>query len=89
MRTRAERRFNTERKLKYRKNLLKRFGKRDGSIFEKHRQKIDASLGYMRDGNVSHFVQCGSTKKTKNSANKHYGPKYNWSWHDLKQILNG
>lgn len=36
-------------------------GKQGGLIYERHRQKLDQSLGYKRDGNVTHYVSAGYT----------------------------
>ena len=84
----AERRYRMECKLKHRRNLLKALGLQGGTLYERHRDKINHSIGYMRDGNVSHYVSCGFRKRTKNSA-KHrtYGSRYNYSKHDVIQNL--
>ena len=92
MRTRAERRTNTEKKLNQRKNLLKKLGTQGGTIFEKHIKKVEQSFGYMRDGNVSHYVSCGFGTRTKNSSRRgtpsslNYGTRYNYKPHDQRQI---
>ena len=54
----------TERKLKQRERLIKSFGLQQGTLYEKHREKIYKSLGYMRDGNVRHFVAVRPHRKT-------------------------
>ena len=38
-------------------------GMQGGTLYAKHRDKVTNSLGYMRDGNVSHYVSVGYTKK--------------------------
>lgn len=84
---RSERRYRTECKILHRANIMKWLGLQGGTLYEKHRKKIKNSLGYMRDGNVSHYVQCGFSKKTKNSSKRRtYGSSYNYSKHDLIQI---
>lgn len=92
MRTRAERRFNTERKLIHRKNMMKKLGQQGGTVYDKHIAKINKSLGYMRDGNVSHYVSCGFGTRTKNSSRRgtpsslEYKPRYDYKVHDQRQI---
>ena len=87
MRTRSERRELTKRKLKHREIMMKDLGTQGGLLYERHIEKVNKSSGYMRDGNVSHYVRCGFTIKTKNSA-KHrtYGKGHIWSRHDKRQI---
>lgn len=92
MRTRAERIKNTEKKVKQRKKLLFKLGEQGGSVYEKHIAKIHKSAGYMRDGNVSHYAQCGFITRTKNSSRRgtpsslYYGTRYNYKPHDQRQI---
>lgn len=88
MRTRAERRNLTKRKLKQREKMKKDLGVQGGSLYEKHVEKVDKSLGYMRDGNVSHYVSCGFGVKTKNKNNE-YGARHNYSPHDVRQLDKG
>ena len=77
---RAERRRRMKSKLFQRAEMMRSFGKQGGTIYEKHRQKIERSLGYMRDGNVSHFVSVGFSKKTRDR--NRYGPSVIRSRHD-------
>ena len=59
-------------KLKQRKSLMDNLGMQGGTLYAKHRDKISSSLGYMRDGNVSHYVSVGYTKKyDRNALRKH------------------
>ena len=67
-------------KLLQRAEMMRSFGKQGGTIYEKHRQKIDRYLGYMRDGNVSHFVSVGFSKKTRDR--NRYGPSVIRTRHD-------
>jgi hypothetical protein len=47
-------------------------GMQGGTLYAKHRDKVTNSLGYMRDGNVSHYVSVGYTKKyDRNKLRKH------------------
>lgn len=59
----CERIRRTRVKLKQRKSLMDSLGMQGGTLYAKHRDKISSSLGYMRDGNVSHYVSVGYTKK--------------------------
>lgn len=87
MKNRAIRRELTEKKIKQREQLAKDLGLQQGSLYKKHREKIEYSAGYMRDGSVSHFVAVSKSIKTKNSAsNQTYGTRHNYSAHDLKNL---
>lgn len=65
MRTKAERRYLTERKLRQRELLAKNLGLQQGTLYQRHRDKISMSSGYMRDGNVTHYVAAGFHHKPK------------------------
>ena len=95
MYTRLQRRKNTFKKQKKREKMLKIFGERGGTLYEKHREKIEKSTGFMRDGNVSHFVNVGlKKKKTKNTA-RHgtikslsYGKRHQYKASDQRKLIN-
>ena len=59
------RRREAARKMRRRRKMMRDHGKQGGLIYERHRRKIDRSLGYMRDGNVSHYVSVGFRPKNK------------------------
>lgn len=61
----AERIDLTNRKLQKRVRLLHIFGARQGTLYQNQREKLDVSFGYMRDGNVTHYVQVGFHGKTR------------------------
>lgn len=63
--SRDERRQRTTLKLKKRQRLMAMLGLQGGCVYEKHREKIGRSIGYMRSGNVSHFVSTKSRRKTR------------------------
>lgn len=68
----CERIRRTSVKLEKRKKLMDSLGMQGGTLYAKHRDKISTSLGYMRDGNVSHYVSVGYTKKyNRNKLRKH------------------
>ena len=73
-------------KLLRRKRMMQNHGQQGGLVYEKHRRKIDRSLGYMRDGNVTHFVSVGFSKKTRDRDR--YGPAVVWSPHDERAVLS-
>ncbi len=62
---RGERRRRSRRKILQREEMMRFFGQQSGLVYEKHRRKIDRSPGYMRDGNVSHYVSVGFSRKTR------------------------
>lgn len=68
----CERIRRTHVKLKQRKSLMDKLYMQGGTLHAKHRDKVTNSLGYMRDGNVSHYVSVGYTKKyDRNKLRKH------------------
>ena len=79
-RGRAERRKRTAAKLLQRAEMMRCHGQMCGGVHEKHRRKIDRSLGYMRSGNVSHFVRVGFGRKTRDR--NRYGAESIWAHHD-------
>lgn len=89
----AARRQKTENKLNQRKKLAKHFGWNGGLLYKRQREKITESTGYMRDGNVSHFVCCGGGIKTK-TKNDHasyrckggYGKARHYSTNEQRQL---
>ena len=78
----ARRREAAARKMRKRSEMMCAHGQQGGLIYEKHRRKIDRSLGYMRDGNVSHYVAVGFRPKTKDRDR--YGPARRLSRHDAR-----
>lgn len=78
----ARRREEAARKMRRRSEMMRDHGKQGGLIYDRHRQKIDRSLGYMRDGNVSHYVSVGYRPKTKDR--NRYGPARRLSRHDKR-----
>ncbi len=78
----ARRREAAARKMRKRSRMMRDHGKQGGLFYERHRQKIDRSLGYMRDGNVSHYVSVGFRPKTKDR--NRYGPARRLSRHDTR-----
>lgn len=63
--SRDDRRQRTILKLKKRQRMMAMLGLQGGYVYEKHRQKIGMSLGYMCTGNVSHFVSTKPRRKTR------------------------
>ena len=78
----ARRREAAARKMRRRREMMRAHGQQGGLIYERHRRKIDRSLGYMRDGNVSHYVSVGFRPKTKDRDR--YGPARRLSRHDAR-----
>lgn len=78
----ARRRETATRKMRKRSKMMRDHGKQSGLFYERHRQKIDQSLGYMRDGNVTHYVSVGYRPKTKDR--NRYGPARRLSRHDAR-----
>lgn len=62
---RGNRRMRARIKQAYRMRMLRDLGEQGGLIYERHIEKIHCSSGYMRTGNVSHYVQVGPRRKTR------------------------
>lgn len=62
---RAIRRKRAIQKQAQRQMLMSNLGMQGGILYERHRKKIQLSTGYMRDGNVSHFVATKPRKRTR------------------------
>ena len=69
--SRNERRQRTIAKLKERVRLMTELGMQGGLLYHRHRIKIQNSAGYMRTGNVSHYVQV--KKRPKTHSRDRYG----------------
>ncbi|MBR1455149.1 MAG: hypothetical protein IJ593_11005 [Lachnospiraceae bacterium] len=82
---RGERRRLTRLKALKRKKMASDFGFQGGTVYDKHVEKIKKSDGYMRDGNVRHYISVKHTIKT-NNKNKEYGVKCNYSKRDKNRI---
>lgn len=62
---RNDRRRKTHLKLMQRERLMAMLGLQGGTVYQRQRDKIAHSSGYMRTGNVSHFVCTKPRKKTR------------------------
>ena len=80
---RSERRERAAKKILHRKDLIKKLGLQGGVIYERHRKKIMASAGYMRTGNVSHYVAVHPTWKKRKRGR--YGKVFTPSYRDWKR----
>ena len=70
---RSERRSRARAAVERRERLLKALGLHGGTIYERHRQKVSRSGGYMRDGNVSHYAAIVPTsKKVKTRSRRQF-----------------
>ncbi len=75
--SRGERRQQTDTIIKRRLRVLAEKGMQQGTIYERHRNKVTASGGYMRDGNLSHYASVGRPgHKPKTRSRNQYGHFY-------------
>lgn len=54
---------DTVRHIERRRLLAKALGLQGGTLYAKQREKFQRSAGYIRDGNLRHFVACGVKRK--------------------------
>lgn len=67
--SRADRRARTRKKLRQRERLVQIFGLNQGTVYERHREKIEhVSSGFMRDGNVTHYTGNHLGEKTRDKT---------------------
>lgn len=84
MRTALDRIELTNRKIQKRVRLLRIFGARQGIAYSKQREKLEVSYSYLRDGNVTHYIQVGFNEKTRDR--NRYGKVLKWSHSDQIKI---
>ena len=65
-------RYKAERVVKKRQRLAKVLGLQQGTLYTKHRAKLDVSFGYMRTGNVRHYVSVYPRKYYVRDRRKEY-----------------
>ena len=53
----------TVRRVKRRERIAKSLGMQTGTMYDKHVKKFEQSLGYVRDGNLRHYVACNCKRK--------------------------
>ena len=85
---RAERRKRRALKIKKREDILKASGFRGGSLFEKHRNKIeDNGPGYMaKHGNLLHYARGTNPVSQKVRDRDSYNGTNNWRARDIRQL---
>lgn len=65
---------------------MKALGMQGGMVYEKHRAKVRRSTGYMRDGNVSHYVSTKPGQRTRDR--NRMGPTFLPPHNDMKRLEN-
>ncbi len=81
---RSERMRRTETKLAQRKALADDLGLQGGLLYKRHRDKLLLSRGFMRTGNVSHFISTRPAKKTR--SRDRYGLVYDPAKRDAVRL---
>ena len=85
-RGRALRRKRTAQKQIKRQGMMRTLGKQIGLDYDRHVEKVERSSGYMRDGNVSHYVATKPTLKTRDRSRM--GPPFLPPHRDRKRMLD-
>lgn len=83
----AERRARRYKKIKQRERILSASGLAGGTLYEKHREKIKHSHGYLsKHGTLLHYAQ-GTNRRSQKTRNRksHQGTE-NWSYKDKIRI---
>ena len=58
------------RRLKRRESLATSLGLQQGTLYVRHREKFQCSTGYVRDGNLRHFVACNPKRPIHLKGNR-------------------
>ena len=85
---RSERRRRRLKKIKQRENILKYNGFQQGSLYEKHRNKIkENGSGYMaKHGTLLHYANGTNHKSQKVRDRSSYNGTNNWKHSDKKKM---
>lgn len=88
MRTRDERRMLREKKINKNKKILENGDFQGGTLYEKHRKKIEEKgYGYMaKHGTLLHFARGTKRASQKVRDRKAWSGTENWSHKDLKKM---
>ena len=81
---RKKRRRAAQLKLQQRTRLMHELGLQGGCLYAKHREKIQRSCGYMRTGNVRHYVNTHPRRKTR--SRDQYGAVFTPPKRDIMRI---
>lgn len=54
---------DTIKRVKKRERLAKSLGMQMGTLYMRHVEKFQASSGYVRDGNLRHYVACNRKRR--------------------------
>jgi len=88
MRDRAVRRSLRETKIQKRESILKSGGFKEGTLYEKHREKVkEKGSGYMaKHGTLLHFAKGTNPNSQKTRDRDSYNGTTNWGPRDTKSI---
>ena len=86
---RENRRYFKNKKIKKRLSTIKELGFNDGSLYEKHKNKIEENGGgYMsKSGTLMHYAK-GSKRTLKTNNKGNYGPAKLYKKHDMQELLD-
>lgn len=83
---RSSRRALRNKKIAKREKLLESLGMRSGRIYEKHREKIKRSSGYLsKHGTYGHYGNL-SKRAVKTRDRNRYGKQVIWTYSDQQKI---
>lgn len=83
----AERRARRYKKIKQRERILNASGLAGGVLYEKHREKIKHSRGYIaKHGTLLHYAQGTNRRSQKTRDRKSHQGTENWSYKDKIRI---
>lgn len=87
--TTEERRQRRYKKIKARQRIVEQSGLRGGTLYEKHREKINRNKGYLaKHGTLLHYANGTNPPSRKTRNRKAWSGTNNWSKKDLAKMQN-
>ena len=87
--TAQERHRRRNKKIKQRKRVIEAAGLRGGTLYERHREKIEANDGYLaKHGTLLHYAQGTKKPSQKTRDRNSYSGTNNWQRKDLARMEN-
>lgn len=85
--TAAERRRRRFRKIKQRERIIAASGLQQGSLYDRHKEKIETNTGYLaKHGTILHYAKGTKPVSQKTRNKKSYSGTENWSHKDRQRL---
>lgn len=85
--TKSERRYRRHKKIQARQRVVEQSGLRGGTLYERHRQKIQRNKGYFsKHGSLLHFANGTKPPSQKTRNRDSYAGTNNWKKKDMAAL---